>query len=394
MYTKMLVVVTVCGTVNGCAPREAYQGPVADFGKATEYLSEIATQQLTSERSDRRLQLIRQYLTINLKQAWATSKNGEAPMVSLPEVDTFVCQERSEVTPDFDAKDYVSAVAKAMEKTVEPPPTETDDLIKALATSYDIDVSATDNQKDVYDACIRDRNSYLQTVYLEKGRQESAALAIEGLQALAEILKEAAKASLTEIDSARRAAAMRKFLNDAQHKEQLSKAIGQLETTLTNADTRRQHLAMKTTVDRFEDFAIAMNDLNVASASECASYFALPKERFSVDHPSHAESVEFRQCYRYAWDRLSDSISELITATATYDIEADRAVRPAFDDLKKATAKLEKLADDEIDAEEAKAMLVAALRMGKVAAELKNTITSDETQAKVKEALDKIRTAL
>lgn len=387
------------GTLSACVPREAYEGPVKDLGVATENLNKVSTLDLVDRNTRARLIRMSGTLSSNIKAFWFEahpSSGNSVPAQAIPDDRIeLLCSPRKSAAQIASFRDYLAGTAAALNKIVQPPPKETAELAIALLSKYDINVNYSTSDEAVYKDCADDFDNYLETIYNESGRAEfDPGAAISALEVLANIINEASKAILTEIDSSRRAEAMRHFLSNDDNKKMLDTSISKISAQLTASAEYKRHTALNEYNNAYDALSIAIKSADFRNT--CKSYISLPNESFNWKNQTdkHAVRNEFRSCFKAKFNEFDKLFEKVLSTAANYDVEANRTLDPAINDLKKAVLKLEKLADDDLDKEEARAILVAAIRIGKVLDDIQKTATSEDTHKKVSDAISKLRDAL
>jgi hypothetical protein len=93
------------------------------------------------------------------------------------------------------------------------------------------------------------------------------------------------------------------------------------------------------------------------------------------------------------WLRWEPRVTNVLTAAAAYDAEADKSADTGAEDLRDLVGKLKDVADGRLDETTARALFDTAVRWASLAADVEKTYNDEETRKKVTDAVGKLRAA-
>lgn len=417
MYlSRALAIVGVLELLLGCqtlAPREAYVDDIALFSKSAEEMTKVANQNLETLRLEHRLRSFRYALTQhivagadpvlllgeNFQQISPTAKKEEI-VPKTPE-ELWVCVPNGTYARSVGERDYVGTYSATIRKLSGDPSDDFAELIKTLRSQYKTTVSGPADGREVLEACVKDMRGYLETAYPNESQKEAGILAVLAAgkslyDVFNDIFKPLAKQALKEVDSARRAAALKEFLNNPGNRKNLSNAIDHLGRLISEHESRQRHLKIKTVVDATNDFRFAYNNPGKSTSrdrvKECAS--AMPEDFSKNPNQEYRGRPQFQVCAAKLWSNWEPYAKAMLTAAGEYDSVADRLPDQSATKLIGLSAKLEDVASGRITPEIAKLLIDTLVRWANLAENVKKTTTSEENKKRIDDALSNLKKAL
>jgi hypothetical protein len=231
--TSAILLATVVGLLQACAPRGSYVGPVSDFAAAQAKLGTAVKADVDmAATTDRIAHVRRQVFTV------AEQTSSTRPNVVLRAPREFLCQ--GIVSQELMAFDqgYIAATATNMNAIAQPPPEKFEDLVKQLGERYQIRVDKEFKARDETQKCARlyDSSDKWIARYPRSGPGvESPAAVIAAAEALYKFIAAVGQIILTEVDDARRARAFAEFFGNKENTDNLREYIGRLQKVLSTS---------------------------------------------------------------------------------------------------------------------------------------------------------------
>jgi hypothetical protein len=385
----------------GCSTREAYVNHAEAFTKATAELSRVMNKELKDSRTEWRLHYLKYILTNYIEDKFEESAAPSAIMRTSSEPlphstghavmqTTFLCRPREHFVNAKSQTAYLKALSGAFDDVLREPSNDLAELIASLGKDYSVFVAMGPSTAEDRATCDKDVSTYVDTVYpsTPEPTQQQAGL-ISAAGQLYGILKEIAKPALTaglrEIDSARRAAALRRFWQDKQNRESVQTTIKDSNAVLASIAELRRHDRMKAVVDAVNHFANVNWKGKADKLPSCEEY---------VKKPEGKTSMNFERCFEEMWDQWTPYTEEMVFAAAEYDKEADLAPDKAAAKVLVASQHLENIADGKDDPEATKFMVEGLIRIVGVVEQTRTSLSREETKIQIKRSFQDIRGAL
>lgn len=421
-YTVVALAVASCAAMLGCngvvAPRESYEPGVANFATLTGELASAVNTTLADYRTDLRIDTARYALATHL----ATGRNPRLavlqPKFGQPNRDEGLPQDEPDRTSRHETvygrrmlclprlaymdvatnRDYLGAIASALKTTAAAPSKDFGELLSALGTSYKIEIVGPADANIVEQACVDDLRNYRQSVFPTAVPTAESALgvvaALEGLyEVFNTVFKPLATAVLQEVDAARKAAALKAFLDNDDNRIGIAQALEILANELNAVRTRERHL-------RTYEFVKALDLMLMKLAASDAEMTLLTSKVDScvalaaLRTPRSSETLAFRKCFAVLWEKWDPHLKQVLTTAAAYDSEADKSPNDIIDNIRQVKSELEKISDGEITVLLTKQVFAVAMRLVALAQTAKETWSDEKNEKKVEEALSKLRKAL
>ncbi len=373
--------------------------PVQAFADANAQLVEIVEQRLASDRSAYRLQLLRYAVTDHIlsggervpAETLAFVSDWRGPSGQAPHdqatLDALLCQPRVPHAQTAAHSAYLAAASAGLQRLSKEPADEFGPLLAALFRSYDgsIDEPRGDAEirGEVLAVCRADIESHAATVYgVPGGRAESGfiAAAVGLYEVVREVLLPVATAGLQEVDRARRAAALRRFLAAPENRARLDAALAALDGYLDDQLARERHVQLLAVLRRQAALLSAVGDVSTTAACDGVA-------ELGTDDPAQAAALPaFQSCHDALWHGLDDAPQAYLVAAAQYDGLADADPAGAVQAVRGAMAGLVEASTVELDPA---ALVSAMVRLIAVAEKLESA-TSPDSRQKLKQAIDRL----
>ena len=389
---------SACFATSANAQGNKFEASADAFTKAVEGYVAAVDGQAKESRADARAAHLKQIIYAYLMRSDLASRP------SLSVVDTaggtqfdgftlFLCAPRVGFSEIEGHETYLRNLSAGLQELTNSPPDKLIPLIYSLSKDYSTALGAQPpsnndlpfDKTPVFSKCAEDIAIYPTAAY---GPFDSDARLFGAILGLIDVIKStivpAAKAVLTQVDRARRNAAIKEFILDDKNREQMAASIAETNKFMERALAYENAKAVLKTKDAYFHLFEPANP--AAEIDGCKPYLKVTRS----DEDTLKQSREFQRCHAALTKAWGESMVAAVTAAGEYDAKADGQLAFSSAKLDQSIDYIHRVAKGQRLGEKETSEFIGGVLAIMAAAQKVETAMSDDNIDKIEEAVRKV----